>query len=116
MKQGPSNDSDVNRRSGRAAAEPIGGYDPGQAAAVAASVALHRHTQGGLLPALHEIQDRLGFIPSFAIEKLADAFALSRAEVEGVISFYHDFRSAPPGRSVVKLCRGEACQPVGAGA
>ncbi len=88
--------------------------DPVLAAAVTASVALHGQTQGGLLPALHEIQDRLGFVPSFAIEILAAAFALSRAEVEGVISFYHDFRSTPPGRSVVKLCRGEACQALGA--
>jgi len=88
--------------------------DPAYVAAVAAAVALHGQTQGGLLQALHEIQDRLGFVPSFAIAELAAAFALSRAEVEGVLSFYHDFRSAPPGRSVVKLCRGEACQALGA--
>ncbi len=117
MKQGPRNDSDDKRRSGRSAGAPFiatVAHDPVQAAAVTVSVALHGQTQGGLLPALHEIQDRLGFVPSFATELLAAAFALSRAEVEGVISFYHDFRSTPPGRSVVKLCRGEACQALGA--
>lgn len=125
MKQGQRNDSDDKRRSGRTGAErstsdvssgsvPLVAPDPVHADAVALSITLHGQTQGGLLPALHEIQDRLGFVPSFAIALLAAAFALSRAEVEGVISFYHDFRSAPPGRSVVKLCRGEACQALGA--
>ena len=117
MKQGPRNDSDDNRRPGHAAGAsfPVAvTHDPVHAAAVTAAVALHGSTRGGLLPALHEIQDRLGFVPGFAIELLAVAFALSRAEVEGVISFYHDFRSTPPGRSVVKLCRGEACQALGA--
>ncbi len=125
MKQGPRNDSDGKRRSGRSAARsdsaaagspmpPAVTHDPVHEAAVAAAVALHGQTQGGLLPALHEIQDRLRFVPNFAIAVMAEIFALSRAEVEGVLSFYHDFRSAPPGRSVVKMCRGEACQALGA--
>lgn len=69
---------------------------------------------GALLPMLHAIQDAMGFVPTGAVPVLADALNLSRAEVHGVISFYHDFRSAPPGRHVLKLCRAEACQAMGA--
>lgn len=68
---------------------------------------------GALLPALHAIQDELGYVPDVAIDRLARAFDLSRAEVQGTISFYHDFRQSPPGRHVVKLCRAEACQAMG---
>lgn len=69
--------------------------------------------KGGLLPALHEIQAAFGHIPSPAIAVLADAFNLSRAEVYGVVTFYRDFREAPAGRHVLKLCRAEACQAAG---
>ena len=69
--------------------------------------------KGGLLPALHELQRVFGQVPGDAIAILADAFNLSRAEVHGVVTFYHDFRSAPAGRHVLKLCRAEACQAVG---
>ena len=69
--------------------------------------------KGGLLPALHELQKAFGLVPGEAVAILADAFNLSRAEVHGVVSFYHDFRSAPAGRHVLKLCRAEACQAVG---
>lgn len=65
---------------------------------------------GALLPVLHEIQDRLGYVPSSALPRIADALNLSRAEVHGVISFYHDFRQTPPGRHTVRICRAEACQ------
>jgi formate dehydrogenase subunit gamma len=82
--------------------------------AVAAAIAQHADSAGALLPMLHAIQDRLGFIPSEAVPRLADALNLSRAEVYGVITFYHDFRSAPPGRHVLKVCRAEACQAMGA--
>jgi formate dehydrogenase subunit gamma len=68
---------------------------------------------GALLPILHAIQDELGFVPSDAAARIAHALNLSRAEVEGTISFYHDFRDAPPGRHVLKLCRAEACQAMG---
>jgi formate dehydrogenase subunit gamma len=70
--------------------------------------------KGGLLPALHEIQAKFGHVPHGAIAVLADSFNLSRAEVHGVVTFYHDFRAAPAGRHVLKLCRAEACQAVGA--
>ncbi len=69
--------------------------------------------KGGLLPALHEMHATFGHIPSGAVSVLADVFNLSRAEVHGVVTFYHDFRTAPAGRHVLKLCRGEACQAVG---
>lgn len=68
---------------------------------------------GGLLPALHAIQDQLGYIPDAAIERLADGFNLSRAEVHGTVSFYHDFRTTPPAAHVLKVCRAEACQAMG---
>ncbi len=70
--------------------------------------------QDELLPILHGIQDTFGFVPPAAVPQIAQALNLSRAEVHGVISFYHHFRSAPPGRHILKLCRAEACQSVGA--
>ncbi|TAG20887.1 MAG: hypothetical protein EAZ40_09375, partial [Rhodobacterales bacterium] len=69
---------------------------------------------GPLLLALHAIQDELGYIPQQAIAVIADSLNLSRAEVHGVVTFYHDFREAPAGRHVLKLCRAEACQAMGA--
>jgi formate dehydrogenase subunit gamma len=59
------------------------------------------------------IQDDLGYVPELAIDRLARALGLSRAEVAGTVSFYHDFRRSPPGRHVLKLCRAEACQAMG---
>ncbi|WP_227817748.1 formate dehydrogenase subunit gamma [Nitrogeniibacter aestuarii] len=76
----------------------------------------HRHLDGALLPALHAIQDGLGWVPPEATPMLAEALNLSRAEVHGVISFYHHFRTTPPGRHVVQVCRAEACQAMGASA
>ena len=67
-----------------------------------------------LLPILHRIQDALGHVPTAAIPLIASALNLSRAEVHGVVSFYHHFRSQAPGRHVLKLCRAEACQAMGA--
>lgn len=69
--------------------------------------------QDALLPVLHAIQDRLGFIPPDAVEGLAQAFNLSRAEVHGVITFYHFFKTSPPARCTVQVCRAEACQSMG---
>jgi formate dehydrogenase subunit gamma len=78
------------------------------------AIAANRELPGALLPVLHAIQDALGFIPPDAVPRIAHALNLSQAEVHGVITFYHDFRSAPPGRHVLKLCRAEACQAMGA--
>ena len=65
---------------------------------------------GALLPILHGIQDALGYIPPAAVPLIADGLNLSRAEVHGVISFYHYFRDSKPGRHTIHLCRAEACQ------
>ena len=79
-----------------------------------AIVAAHVKTPGGLLPALHALQAEFGWISKPAIALLAYEFNLSRAEVFGTASFYHDFRlEGPAGRHVLKLCRAEACQSVG---
>ena len=75
----------------------------------------HRTHRGALLPILHAVQDALGFVPPEAIPVLADELNLSRADIHGVVTFYHDFRSKPAGRTVVRVCRAEACQSVGAG-
>jgi formate dehydrogenase subunit gamma len=77
-------------------------------------VATHRGQRGALLPILHAVQEALGCVPPEVIPVLADELNLSRADVHGVVSFYHDFRSEPAGRTVVRICRGEACQAVGA--
>ncbi|PJE28525.1 NADP-reducing hydrogenase subunit HndA [Pseudooceanicola marinus] len=71
------------------------------------------HLEGPLLPMLHDIQAAFGHIPETAVPMLAAALNLGRAEVHGVISFYHDFRKAPAGRHVLKICRAEACQSMG---
>lgn len=74
----------------------------------------HRDMEGALLPVLHAIQADFGHIPQEALPLIARDLNLSRAEVHGVMSFYHDFRAAPAGRHVLKLCRAEACQSMGA--
>ena len=76
----------------------------------------HRGLEGPLLPILHAIQGAFGFIPDAAVPQIAAALTLSKAEVHGVVSFYHDFRAAPAGKHVIKLCRAEACQTMGADA
>jgi len=73
----------------------------------------HGVLEGPLLPILHAVQEAFGFVPEDAKPMIAKALNLSRAEVHGVVSFYHDFRSEPSGRHVLKLCRGEACQSMG---
>lgn len=76
-------------------------------------IAAHSGEEGAMLPILHDLQAAFGFIPEPAIPLVADALNLSRAEVHGVVSFYHDFRHHPPGRHVLKICRAEACQSMG---
>jgi formate dehydrogenase subunit gamma len=68
---------------------------------------------GALLPILHGIQDALGYVPPDSVPLIAEALNLSRAEVHGVISFYHYFRSTPPGRHTLYVCRAESCQAMG---
>ena len=69
---------------------------------------------GALLPILHGVQDRLGHVPASAVPVIAQVLNLSRAEVHGVISFYHFFRTEPAGRRIIYLCRAESCQAMGA--
>lgn len=85
-------------------------WHPGRAAEIIAEGA---DRQGATLPILQALQAAFGHIPKAAIPMVADALNLSRAEVYGIFSFYHDFRREPPGRHVLKLCRSEACQSMG---
>jgi formate dehydrogenase subunit gamma len=85
-------------------------YRPEQAALIIAS---HLNKPGALLPILHEIQETFGFIPSESVPQIAESLNLSRAEVHGVITFYHDFSQTPPARNRISFCRAEACQSVG---
>ncbi|HLV76801.1 MAG TPA: formate dehydrogenase subunit gamma [Marinobacter sp.] len=77
-------------------------------------VARLRHKPGALLPILHAVQDRIGYIPEGAVPIIAEALQQTRADVHGVISFYHHFRTRPTGSHVVQVCRAEACQARGA--
>jgi formate dehydrogenase subunit gamma len=76
-------------------------------------IAGHRHLEGATLPILHALQEAFGYVPEPAIPMIASALSLSRAEVHGVFTFYHDFRHQPAGKHVLKLCRAEACQAAG---
>jgi formate dehydrogenase subunit gamma len=76
-------------------------------------ITAHAGMEGAALPILHALQDEFGCVPKQSEPMIADALNVSRAEVHGVISFYHDFRRAPPGHHVLKLCRAESCQSNG---
>lgn len=80
---------------------------------VEAVIEEHAGQIGALMPVLHSMQQRMGYIPSEAIPMIAAALNLSRAEVHGVMHFYHDFRSEPSGDHLIQLCRAEACQAMG---
>ncbi len=73
----------------------------------------HQILPGAMLPILHAIQNEMSFIPSNALTLIAKALNVSRAEVHGVISFYHHFRTEEPGAHVIEICRGESCQAMG---
>ena len=89
-------------------------YQDWNADAAGEIIASLQHLEGATLPILHALQATFGHVPAEAVPMIADSLNLSRAEVHGCITFYHDFRPAPAGRHVVKLCRAEACQAVGA--
>jgi len=84
------------------------------AAVVASAVTKYADVAGGLMPLLHEVQASLGHIPKDLVATIAQGMGLSRAEVHGVISFYHDFHDQPRGQATIHLCRAEACQAMGA--
>jgi formate dehydrogenase subunit gamma len=76
-------------------------------------IAAYRSKEGATLPILHAVQETFGYVPEPVIPMIAEALNLSRAEVHGTFSFYHDFRHEPAGKRVLKLCRAEACQSMG---
>jgi formate dehydrogenase subunit gamma len=94
--------------------EPGAGLAAVEREAVLEAVRQHQQLPGNLLPVLHGVQDRLGWVPAAAVPLIAAELNLSRAEVHGVLTFYHYFRRSKPGRRIVYLCRAEACQAVGA--
>jgi formate dehydrogenase subunit gamma len=91
--------------------ESVSPWDPAEAREIVDRL---KHLPGATLPILHALQDHFGYVDREAGAILAKALNLSAAEIHGVISFYHDFRRLPPGRRVIKLCRAEACQAMGA--
>jgi formate dehydrogenase subunit gamma len=88
---------------------------PWDRAAIISIVDALKRKRGALMPILRRIQDELGWVPPDSIPLIAHELNLSRAEVHGVVSFYHDFRHEPPGRNVVRICRAESCQAMGGG-
>ena len=76
-------------------------------------VALRSDEKGATLPILHDLMGRFGYVDRAIVPVLADALNLSRAEIHGTITFYHDFKDHPPGRRTIKVCRAEACQSRG---
>ncbi|HLJ65027.1 MAG TPA: formate dehydrogenase subunit gamma [Stellaceae bacterium] len=76
-------------------------------------IAREKSQEGATLPVLHALQAVFGCVPEAAVPLVAEALNLSRAEIHGVVSFYHDFKNHPPGRHVLALCRAEACQAMG---
>jgi len=87
---------------------------PSQREVVLRIVTANKSRPGPLLEVLHGVQDTLGFVPPAAVALIAEELNLSRAEVHGVVTFYHHFRKHPPGRHTVQVCRAESCQAVGA--
>ena len=81
--------------------------------AVLNAIEQNKHLEGALLPILHSIQNSLAYIPSEHVKEIADALNLSRAEVHGVITFYHSFKTQPLGKHVIEVCRAESCQAKG---
>jgi formate dehydrogenase subunit gamma len=85
-------------------------WDPERASVI---IAAHQDRKGAALPIFHALQQVFGCVPEAAIPMVAEALNLSRAEMYGTVTFYHDFRQEPPGRRVLKLCRAESCQAAG---
>jgi len=88
-------------------------YEPWEETRGAEIISEHSHREGATLVILQALQEAFGYVPEPAITMVASELNLSRAEVFGVFTFYHDFRKEPAGRHVLKLCRAEACQAAG---
>jgi formate dehydrogenase subunit gamma len=93
--------------------DAVPAYEPWNVERAYALIAEHSGLEGSLLPILHAFVEEFGYIGESAEPFIADALNISRAEVHGVVTFYHDFRRKPAGRHVLKLCRAEACQAAG---
>jgi formate dehydrogenase subunit gamma len=91
-------------------------YEPWEAGRASEIIAGFKGMEGATLPIFHALQHAFGYVPEPAVPMVADALNLSRAEVYGVLTFYHEFRHEPAGKHVLKLCRAEACQAAGADA
>ena len=105
---------DGNSIAGNGAAPDSSRPDSAREARVTAICQRHGNQPGALIEILHDLQSDLGFVPETTLPMIAHALNLSRAEVYGVFTFYHDFRKAPAGRHVLKFCMAEACQAMGA--
>ena len=88
-------------------------HEPWNAERASEIIARFRHLEGAALPILHALQETFGCVPDEAVPLVAAALNLSRAEIHGTVTFYHDFRKQPAGRRVLKLCRAESCQAAG---
>jgi len=88
-------------------------HEPWDAERAGEIIARYRHLGGAGLPILHALQETFGCVPDEAVPLVAEALNLSRAEIHGTVTFYHDFRKQPAGRRVLKLCRAESCQAAG---
>jgi formate dehydrogenase subunit gamma len=88
-------------------------YEPWGEARAQEIIAAHEGEDGAMLPILHDLQRVFGYIPAEAVPLVASALNVTRAEVHGVVSFYHDYRRELPGRHILRLCRAEACQALG---
>jgi formate dehydrogenase subunit gamma len=80
---------------------------------IEAHIASHKNLPGALLPLLHAIQDDIGYVPEVSYPFISKALALSIAEVHGVVTFYHHFRTHPVGKHILQICRAESCQAMG---
>jgi formate dehydrogenase subunit gamma len=93
--------------------DAVPAYEPWNVERAKALIGEHVGLKGPLIPILHALNDRFGHINNEAIKVVADVLNLTRAEVQGVVGFYHDFRREPAGRHVIQVCRAEACQSMG---
>ena len=89
-------------------------YEPWDLSEATSVVAARSHEKGSAIPVMHDLMERFGYVDRAIVPVLAEALNLSRAEIHGTLTFYHDFRDHPPGRSTLKVCRAEACQARGA--
>jgi formate dehydrogenase subunit gamma len=92
----------------------VAAYEPWSQERAAGIIAGLADQEGAALPILHQLQKVFGYITTDAVPMIAEALNLTRAEVHGIVTFYHDFRRHPPGRHVLQVCRAEACQALGA--